>query len=146
MVWLLVQIFYQTTECIMKGEVIQDIYAANDNSEWTLVKTNRSLFSLRLGGFKKENNFVGLEGWTEVSFPYKNRKVEEIYTDEEWVYLLLEESGVIASGWTSIDLLGNMRQGVKFSNIDDYEPGFFESTYFSKLIQGPDGWSKIIPR
>lgn len=130
----------------MKGEVVQSIYNANNNSEWTLVHTNRGLFSLRLGGFKKEMNFVGLENFTEVSFPYKNRRVEEIYTDEEWVYLLLEGGGVIASGWTSIDFLGNMRLGVKFSNISEYERGFFDSNHFSKLVQGPDEWSKIIPR
>lgn len=125
----------------MRGEVIQNIFNPKNDEDWVLIETTQNLFSLRLGGFKKETNISQLENYDNLPFPYKNKKIKEVYTDEEWLYLLLEGGGVIASGWTDSNFSGDMRLGIKFSDIKEYEVGFFESDDMLKLKLGSDDWS-----
>lgn len=128
----------------MKGEAVLNIYKPENGSEWVLIETDKALYSLQLGGFKKEMNAEILNNHTELPFPYKGKFVQEIFTDEEWVYILLGEGGVIASGWVDVNFRGDLELGVIFNDITEYEPNFFQSALFSKLIVGADSWSKAI--
>lgn len=128
----------------MIGEVIKNILSPKSNEEWVLIETDTSLFSLRLGGFKKEGHIQYLDKYVSMHLPFTNRKVKDIYTDDEWVYILLEGSWIIASGWTEVNLLGEMKLGVKFSDRKEYEDDFFDKSYLSKLVVGLDGWSKKV--
>jgi hypothetical protein len=126
----------------VKGEIIQKIYNPEKDAEWVFVKTNYGLYSVRLGGFKREQSIDSLLNHKEVEFPYSGRVIEEIYSDEEWVYLILSGDGVIACGWIDVSFSGDMKLGVKFTDTSEYEPNFFQASFFSKLIEGDDGWSK----
>lgn len=127
----------------MIGDTIQCIYYPNNEADWILIRTDQGFYSMRLGGFRKETEFHSVANYEEDASPYRNSRVKEIYTDDEWVYLVLTDGNVIASGWT--DLLGDeMKLGIKFTNLDDYEADFFQLSIFRKLITGEDNWSKSL--
>ena len=128
----------------MKGETALNIYKPENGAEWVLIETDKGLYSMRLGGFKKEMNAEILNNHIKLQFPYKGKVVQEVFTDEEWVYITLSEGGIIASGWINVNFSGDMELGVTFKNITEYEPDFFQSALFSKLIVGADSWSKAI--
>ena len=126
----------------MKGEIIQNIFNPEDSTKWILIKTNNGLYSMRMGGSKKENDDVISGVYKDIRFS-KNVLIQEVYTDEEWVYLVLIDGQIIAHGWVEISFEGDMSLGLKFTNLSEYEPNFFQSSIFSKLITGYDGWSEM---
>ncbi len=123
----------------MKGEIIKNIYNPQGNEEWVLIETNKNIYSMRLGGFKIEND-LNLNNYTSIDMPFKSDIINDIYTDEECVYLRLDSGNVIASGWVT-ELFGDMELGIKFTNVAEYEADFFESSFLFKLTIGSDGWS-----
>jgi hypothetical protein len=128
---------------MMKGETLEKIYVSDKIDNWSLIKTNSGYYSLRLGGFKKENE-VSLENYSLLENNCNRKKIEAIFTDEEWVYIILDTNEVIASGYTKIDGKGNLKLGIKITEIKDYEEGFFQSNYMYSLLEGSDGWSMLI--
>lgn len=128
----------------MKGEIVQNIYKPENDAEWVVIETDKGLYSMRLGGFKKEMDIQILNNHTTLVFPYKGKEIEEVLTDEEWVYLVLAEGGIIASGWVDINSGGDLKLGVKFADITEYEPGFFQSPILSKLVVGVDNWARSV--
>lgn len=97
---------------------------------------------MRLGGFRKDSDTAKNDNHEELELPFKNGRIQEIYSDGEWVYLILNDDRVIASGWTDVNFSGDLKLGVKFTKLLDYDLRFFESSSFSKLIVGSDNWSK----
>lgn len=126
----------------MIGDVIQCIYKPKDESGWVLIKTNKDFYSMRLGGFKKEADLVSVDNYDETEMPFEDGQIKEIYTDEEWVYLVLSDGNIVVSGWTEDEFGDEMNLGIKFTKLNDYDEGFFQSSLFYKLIIGDDNWSQ----
>ncbi|GAB2669369.1 hypothetical protein GCM10027036_23570 [Flavihumibacter cheonanensis] len=126
----------------MVGEVIQCVYKPKrEDLDWILIKTTNDFYSMRLGGFKKETNSISLIDYEEMEIPFKGGQVKEIYTDEEWVYLILNDGNIIVSGWTEGGF-GDMNLGIKFTSLSNYDDGYFQSPFLFKLIVGSDNWSQ----
>jgi hypothetical protein len=112
----------------MIGEIIKKIYQPQHEGEWFLVETYKNCYSLRLGGFKKvDRKCLNLDMFSTLEpANHTNALVEAILSDEEWVYIILSNNYVIASGWTAIDNDGMPSLGVQFKNLNDYEDDFFD--------------------
>jgi hypothetical protein len=95
---------------------------------------------MRLGGFKKENA-INLENYRLLENNLTGRLIEDVFTDEEWVYIILDTNAVIVSGYTNIDENGTLNLGIKIAEKKDYEEGFFQAEYMHSLVLGSDGWS-----
>lgn len=132
----------------MKGEIIQNIYNPQSDEEWVLIETNKTLYSMRLGGFKVENNIHLCNSdshWEKITIPFNPTEIKNVYTDDEWVYLILDCGNIVAFGWVGIEIFGDMELGIKFTNITEYESDFFESSSLYKLTVDSDGWSSKVP-
>jgi hypothetical protein len=127
----------------MIGEIIQYIYKPKDESGWFLIKTNQGFYSMRLGGFKKETGLVTLGNYEKIVMPYESGEVMDIYTDEEWVYLVLSNGNIVVSGWTE-GKFGDANLGIKFTKLNDYDDVFFQSKIFRRLTIGKDNWSQRV--
>ena len=132
----------------MNKEKVLEIYKPINIKDWVKIKTNRSLFSLRLGGFKLEesDNIKLSQEYKKVEFTSEgSTEVVKVFTDEEWLYIILANNIIIVSGWDQMDLLGEMRLGVRIDSISDYDEGFFEEDEdFFEIVMGHDGWSKRV--
>lgn len=128
----------------MIGEIIKTVLIPKNESDWVLIQTNNGFYSFRLGGFRFECQIDNVEKYKTLDCPYSNEPIKEVYTDDEWVYLLVGENGVIISGWINIDSDGEMNLGIKFSNRNEFEYDFFESEDLYQLTLNSDGWSKKI--
>lgn len=115
---------------------ISRIYAPKKAEDWFLFKINESLvFSFRLGGIKKEIiENIDFSNYTEINAPdYVNVRLMKIYTDDFWVYMILENCNVISSGEVSIDSDGHTTIGLKFEKFSDFEADFFDDD-FSEIM------------
>ena len=110
--------------------------------DWFLIKTNKETYTLRLGGYKREDIPPQIFDFEEMNCPFRGLKVKDVYSDDFWVFIILENGGVIASGETDINFSGETTLGVQFENIDDYDKGFFESDELFYLTTSENGWSK----
>lgn len=118
----------------MIGELIKTILIPKLEDEWVLIQTDRGLYSLRLGGFRKEPPLEDIDNYELLPCPYKNNKIESILSDDEWVYYITDQGGIIESGWTKINNIGEMELGVKFSSTEDYDSDYFSPENFFNLI------------
>ncbi len=87
----------------MNGEEIIGVYVPKSGDGWVLMKTNKHLYSFRLGGYKIENLDTNLNNYEMLDCPFDGRSILNVYSDDEWVYVLAEGDAIIVSGWTSID-------------------------------------------
>lgn len=126
----------------MREEIIECVFKPLKEDDWYLIKTDKGTYSLRLGGYKREDVPLQIFDYEEISCPYKGIKIKDIYSDDFWVFIILENGGVIASGETDISFSGETTLGVQFENIDDYDKGFFESEKLFYLTTSENGWSK----
>ena len=128
----------------MTNEFIEKIYLPILDSEWVIVKTTSKYYSLRLGGFKHEDDIDGnklLQFYEQLDFSDEGSEIRAVYADDEWMYLVLEKEKVLVSGWVSIDSEGDLKLGLRIEDRSEYEPEFFDSEFLSKLKLGSDGWS-----
>lgn len=128
----------------MTGEIIKTILIPNNDDDWVLMKTNKNLYSFRLGGFKQEEPLDKIDNYDVLQCPFKNEQIKDVFTDDEYVYVLVGNDGLIVSGWTNISFSGEMNLGIKFSNIDEYGIDFFQIDELFRLSLDTDGWSKKI--
>lgn len=126
----------------MKGEKILTILIPKLEDDWVLVQTDQALYSLRLGGFKRVKPIESVDNYEIMPCPFKDRKIQNIYSDDEWVYYIVDGDGIIESGWTKVGLSGEMELGVKFSTLEDYGNKFFDSDDFFQLITDSNGESE----
>ena len=127
---------------MMREEIIECVFKPLKEDDWYLIKTDKGTYSLRLGGYKREDEPLQIFDYEEISCPYKGVKIKDIYSDDFWVFIILENGGVIASGETDISFSGETTLGVQFENVDDYDKGFFESEELFYLTTSENGWSK----
>ncbi len=129
----------------MRNENLKCIYIPKKNDDWVIIITEENVYTLRLGGFKLENDVnINNSNYKRIDFKNKgNTKITEIYTDEEWVYLVLANGQIIAHGWVNVNFFGEMELGVKIQDRSNYESDFFDNDDFDSIELGPDGWSKI---
>ena len=125
----------------MKGETIQCIFYPTRKDDWVVLKTNGGSYTLRLGGYRKETDFIQIFEFDEIPFPFKGRTVKEVYSDDFWVYIVLDNGGVVSSGEVDISTSGETRLGVQFERITDFDNGFFDSDSLFKLVTDETGWS-----
>ena len=128
----------------MKGEKVQTILIPKLEDDWVLIQTDKGLYSFRLGGFRCEESIDNINNYETLSCPYKGEEIQEVYTDDEWVYVLVGEGGIIASGWTNINQSGEMDLGVKFSSLKEYGLDFFDSDDLFSITSDSDGRSKRV--
>lgn len=120
----------------MKTTLITRIFTPKNIDNWFLFEVNRNLiFSFRLGGIIKEiTQDIDFSDYTEIKEPdYVNVNIVKIYTDDFWVYMILENGNVISSGEVSIDSNGHTNLGLIFEKISDFETDFFDED-FSEII------------
>lgn len=128
----------------MKEEIVEHIFSPLKEEDWILIKTNQGVYSLRFGGYKKENEIIQIFDYEELTFPYKGYKIKEVYSDDYWVFILLENEKIISFGEIDISFSGETKLGVQFESISDFDDGFFESGDLFTLTTGENGWSKRI--
>jgi hypothetical protein len=128
----------------MIGEKIANIYLPQSSDDWYLIGTERNLYSLRLGGFKKiADSEVNLANYSKHDLnDYFDKTIEKVYSDDEWLYIILDTGQVIVSGWLSIDQDGNPSLGLSFKDLRDYEIDFFDGD-MSNIITDKNGDSII---
>ena len=126
----------------MQGEIVEAIYNPLKEHNWMVLKTDQHLYSLRLGGYRKEPAPILMSEFDEVPFPYAGWKISEVYSDDFWVYILLDNGGVISSGELFITGDGQTHLSVQFDLLDDFDTDFFKSNDFFKLKTGESGWSE----
>jgi hypothetical protein len=126
----------------MKNEILNHIYSPIQAGDWMLVKTNKGIYSLRLGGYRMEKEQVLVSAYEELYLPFKGFRIEKVYSDDYWMFILLENNSVISCGDVDISLAGEIKRGVEFEHVDNFDVGFFASEYLHQLVTGSDGWSK----
>ncbi len=67
------------------------------------------------------------------SVPFPQILIEKILTDDECVYLILENGNVIVSGWVSIDNEGLPSLGLRYKKCSDFESDFFLDEEFKEI-------------
>jgi hypothetical protein len=125
----------------MKGEIVQCIFKPVKKDDWVVLKTVQNTYTLRLGGYKKETGSIQILDFEETTFPFKGCKIVEVYTDDFWVYILLDSGGVISSGIVDMSFSGEAKLAVQFENISEYDKDFFLSENLFKLTTAETGWS-----
>jgi alpha-tubulin suppressor-like RCC1 family protein len=107
------------------------LYLLNPHSidGWLVIKTDKSFFSLRFGGIKKEN-VIDERLYEKEPLHFNNKVISKICIDDEWVYILCKEGEVLA--WGLIDTEGNL--GYYLKKESDYEPDFFTVKYFTEIL------------
>lgn len=126
---------------MMRGEIVQCIFNPVKKDDWVVLKTNQNAYTLRLGGYKKESDPIQIFDFEELSFPFKGCEIREVYTDDFWVFILLDNGGVISSGEVDINFSGETKLGVQFEKVSDFDKDFFESVDLFKLSTAETGWS-----
>lgn len=131
----------------MINEFIEEIYQPKDDSSWAVVKTNVAYYTLRLGGFKQEESFDKVvldKSYEKVTAFSINPQIKKIFTDGEWLYMILDNHKVLVGGWIDITIQDELVLGVKIVDYSEYEDDFFDADYINSLKLGTDGWSEKI--
>lgn len=118
----------------MTGEIIINIYVPKKEG-WCIIEVDKANYSLRLGGYKVEEA-VNSDLYEIIDLPFQYKRVEEIYSDDEWVYIIVESGYVISSGWVDVDQNGIPKLGLSVSELNDFEDGFFEDCCFKIHTDG----------
>ena len=130
----------------MLGEFIRNILIPLEKDEWIIIKTDVNFYTLRLGGFKKRRieskDLLHYKALNEINYIHK--KVTKLYTDDQWLYIFLENDFIIANGWGEINEDGEITQGIYFKHKKEYDANFFEEDFFELKVD-ENGNSIIIP-
>ena len=102
------------------------------------IQTDKTNYSLRLGGYKVEEG-INSDLYQIIDLPFQCKKVEEIYTDDEWTYIIIESGYVISSGFVTIDQDGICGLDVRVSELDSFEDGFFDDDCYFKIHTDENG-------
>jgi hypothetical protein len=125
----------------MKNEILCNVFIPLKEDSWVLIKTNKSTYSLRYGGYRREDGFIVFFDYEELASPFESCMVIEVYSDDYWLFILLENDGVISAGEVDISFSGETRLGVQFEKVADFDNGFFGSEDLFKLTTGESGKS-----
>ncbi|MFN5848670.1 MAG: hypothetical protein ACK5UE_07140 [Chitinophagales bacterium] len=113
-----------------------EIYIPKNEEDWYMFKVNNNrIYSFRLGGIKEEmENEIDYNKYNlESKVGYTGILIEKILTDDECVYLILENGNVIVSGWVSIDNEGLPSLGLRYKKCSDFESDFFLDEEFKEI-------------
>lgn len=125
----------------MKNEILINVFTPLKDEDWVLLETNKAIYSLRLSGYRKESIKVDFLNYKELPFPFKDYLITDVLSDGHWMFILLENDGVISCGEIDISFGGEIIRGVDFETRSGFEKGFFESGDLHIVITGNDGWS-----
>ena len=101
----------------MQGELIKNILISKDGS-WIILQTDKELYSLRLGGFKKteKNN---LFEYDMIKFPLIGKPISKVYTDDFLILIETTEGDALKHAPdASINSKGETSFGVAFLSQD----------------------------
>lgn len=124
----------------MIGEYILAIYTPFDHKEWILLQTDKSLYSIRLGGFKIEKD-LELSNYTKKTIAEHN-VLEYICSDGEWVYVVYNNS-VISFGIGEITE-SDSQFTYFIKEKSEYADILYDNDICKELTIGQDGWSKKV--
>lgn len=130
----------------MLNEAVVEVLVPKCNgNNWVILITNVACYSLRLGGFKKiDISSIDRLKYDFLEIPSAKNTVKDIFTDEEWLYIRLEDNNVIVSGWTLMGKDGELDLGIRFAGNREYDDHFFSSPDLYKVLVDSDGNSLIV--
>ena len=103
----------------LKGQKVIAIYRSNSEDSWALLKTDKSIFELRLGGLKQTNEVRSEE--YKMDFPVKNKTIKSVKTGDFAVYIELENGECIEHSDTWISGDGEIDFAVYLLTQREYE-------------------------
>lgn len=97
----------------MIDEYIRKIFVPESSDDWYLIKTEKSIYSLRLGGIKRENE-IDFFLYSELELPLLNKKIKNIYTDDFSLYFQTYEGDGLKHGQNSISSDGDLNFSITY--------------------------------
>ena len=131
----------------MIGEKVEKLLCPKDKESdlWCVLMTDSYAYNLRLGGFERISKAsIEAEQYLDLKEVGYSGVITDVLTDEEDVYIIIDDGHVIESGWMDISLNGDLYLGVKGKSYREYEENFFSSSDLYRLRIGEDNFSYII--
>jgi hypothetical protein len=125
----------------MKNEKLSNVFIPLKDNDWFLIKTDSNTYSLRFGGYKIEHGVIDFSKYEDLQTPFSDHMIKNVYSDDYWMFILLDNDGVISAGEVDISISGKTKLGVQFEKVSDFDEGFFGSRDLFELINEASGWS-----
>ena len=97
----------------MIDEYITKIFVPESDDDWFLIKTEKSIYSLRLGGIKREDEMDSFL-YSELELPLLNKKIKKIYTDDFSLYFQTYDGDGLKHAQDSISSDGDLNFAVTY--------------------------------
>lgn len=125
----------------MKGELVQHILSPLKKDDWFVIITNNNTYTLRLGGYKIENIKIRFEYYSQLFINLNSSKIKEIYSDDFWVFIILENENILSFGEISIDSEGDSVFGIQLDDYAEFKETLLENNCLYRLVTSENGWS-----
>ncbi len=125
----------------MKNETLKRVFSPLKEEDWCLIKTDEHVYSLRYGGYRREDGVIAYSNYRVIESPFEDMIIKEVYSDDHWLFILVDNDGVLSAGTVDISLSGETSLGVQFEKVSDFDKGFFESDDLVRLSTDESGWS-----
>ena len=91
---------------MLHKKLISILYCINDNA-WPLVQTEQALYEIKVGGVKKAVREIDFSNYEIVCHSKTGLRIKQLWTDDQTVYMHLEDDSMISIGSLGIDSNGN---------------------------------------